>query len=127
MKPSASAEDGIRNRRRSLQINKDFHSHRPVRVQDTTPSPINARTGIKSEWKGKKISGKKMETFPPIQRADENSPLFKRFAISPKRHRSTKNHLSAPNLFAHPTRIGPRRSLVAAFQRPPLARIRAHL
>jgi hypothetical protein len=52
---------------------KTAHSHCPVR--DTTPSPVIARIGIKSERKGKKNWGKKMETSPRIQRADQNSPL----------------------------------------------------
>jgi hypothetical protein len=92
-----------------------------------TPSPVNARIDIETEWKGKKISGKKMEPFSHDSSGRSKLPAFKRFATSPKRDRSTKNHLSAPNLFAHPPRIGPRRSLVAAFQRPTPAPIRAHL
>jgi hypothetical protein len=37
---------------------------------------------------------------------------------NPHRKDTTLDHLSAPNLFAHPTCIGARRSLVAFFKAP---------
>jgi hypothetical protein len=176
----------------------------PPVFQSSTLSPVNARIGIKSEWKGKKISGKKMETgfkgrirtprfqtlschftrsswskrtifLPPIflparlawtatiprrrffnfiefttaaknqdrgmgtKESDSPAPIFLPFlrlaattALTKQddnshRKDTTLDPLSAPNLFAHPPRIGARRSPVAVFQRSTPTRIRAHL
>jgi hypothetical protein len=62
--------------------------------------------------------GQKNGDIFPDSKGGSKLPAFKHYpATSPDRP-DQKNHLSAPNLFAHPHRIGPQRSLVAVFNAP---------
>jgi hypothetical protein len=88
----------------------------PSAFQSFTPSPVTTRIVIKSERKGKKISGKKMETgFKGRIRTPRFQTLSCHFTRSPRSKKSS----FCPKSFCPPALPGPRRSLVAAFQRPP--------
>ena len=75
---------------------------------------------------GTKESDSPAPILLPFLRLAATTALTKQ-GDNPHRKDTTLDPLSAPNLFAHPPRIGPRRSLVAAFQRSTPAPIRAHL